>query len=234
MFRSHLKFALISLSSMGLLMAWEVAGLDVPLAHLHGGAQGFPLRHHWLLTTVMHDSARWVGWLLIVVLCLGVAWPAGVLTRLSFAQRMQWPATALLCVAAVALLKAGNHTSCPWDLEAFGGSAQPLSHWMGWLRPDRGAGHCFPAGHAGTGFAFIGGYFAMRSRAPGAARLCLTLSLALGLALGVAQQWRGAHFMSHTLWTGWLCWTLSWVVDAVLQPGQLGAGRFAETAEALS
>ena len=27
-----------------------------------------------------------------------------------------------------------------------------------------------------------------------------------GLLLGLGQQWRGAHFMSHTLWSAWICW----------------------------
>ena len=37
--------------------------------------------------------------------------------------------------------------------------------------------------------------------------------MAAGFALGLAQQMRGAHFMSHTLWTAWLCWTASWFCD---------------------
>ena len=31
--------------------------------------------------------------------------------------------------------------------------------------------------------------------------------------MGLAQQMRGAHFMSHTQWTGWLCWTAGWLFD---------------------
>jgi membrane-associated PAP2 superfamily phosphatase len=27
--------------------------------------------------------------------------------------------------------------------------------------------------------------------------------------LGVTQLLRGAHFPSHSLWTAWVCWTLS-------------------------
>jgi membrane-associated PAP2 superfamily phosphatase len=42
---------------------------------------------------------------------------------------------------------------------------------------------------------------------------------ATGLVLGVAQQMRGAHFMSHTLWTGWLCWTTGWLTDPLLSGG---------------
>ena len=30
-----------------------------------------------------------------------------------------------------------------------------------------------------------------------------------GLLFGGAQTLRGAHYPSHSLWTAWLCWTLS-------------------------
>jgi len=39
--------------------------------------------------------------------------------------------------------------------------------------------------------------------------------LQAGFALGLAQQMRGAHFMSHTLWTAWLCWAGSWLCDLI-------------------
>ena len=38
-------------------------------------------------------------------------------------------------------------------------------------------------------------------------------ALLAGFSLGLAQQVRGAHFMSHTLWTAWLCWTTAWIGD---------------------
>ena len=41
----------------------------------------------------------------------------------------------------------------------------------------------------------------------------LAAAVLAGLVLGGAQQVRGAHFMSHTLWTGWLCWTVGWLCD---------------------
>ena len=62
---------------------------------------------------------------------------------------------------------------------------------------------------------FIGGYFVFRTAAPGLARRWLVAAVVAGLLLGVSQQWRGAHFMSHTLWSGWLCWCLAWGLDAV-------------------
>jgi len=38
--------------------------------------------------------------------------------------------------------------------------------------------------------------------------------------LGLAQQWRGAHYMSHTLWTAWVCWVTGLAVDAAFHRGR--------------
>jgi membrane-associated PAP2 superfamily phosphatase len=46
------------------------------------------------------------------------------------------------------------------------------------------------------------------------ARRWLAAVVIAGLLLGLSQQWRGAHFMSHTLWTAWLCGVTGHVVDA--------------------
>jgi membrane-associated PAP2 superfamily phosphatase len=114
---------------------------------------------------------------------------------------------------AVTLLKYASHTSCPWDLSDFGGLARYASHWT--QRPDGGGGHCFPAGHAASGFSFMGGYFVFRRGDPALARACLAGSLVCGLLLGLAQQWRGAHFMSHTLWSAAVCWGVAYGIDAL-------------------
>jgi membrane-associated PAP2 superfamily phosphatase len=87
-----------------------------------------------------------------------------------------------------------------------------VSHWS--LGPDGGSGHCFPAGHAASGFSFAGGYFAFRRSDRGLARRWLAAALAAGLLLGLAQQWRGAHFMSHTLWSAAACWLSACLLQA--------------------
>lgn len=202
-----------TLASLALLLAWDAAGLDLPLARLAAGPHGFPLRDHWAVTTLLHQGARNLGWLFGAWLLVGVWWPTGVLRRLSRALRVQWLVTALLSLLLIDVLKYASLTSCPWDLADFGGAAAYVSHWA-WGHGDGGPGRCFPAGHASAGFAFIGGYFALRRAAPRAAVLALLAALAAGLALGVAQQLRGAHFMSHTLWTAWLCWMVGIAIDA--------------------
>lgn len=205
-----------TVAALALLIAWDASGLDLLLARPWAGAQGFALQDNWLLTSVLHDGARHAAWLPALWLIIGMWKPTGVLLRLSRSQRVQWAGTTLLALAAISVLKHVSRTSCPWDLMQFGGHASWVSHWA-WGVRDGGPGHCFPAGHASAAFAFVSGYFVLRSVSPAQARAWLFGALLAGLLLGAAQQLRGAHFMSHTLWTGWFCWTIAWLVDTAVR-----------------
>lgn len=228
--RPELRWTLLALA---ILLGWDASGLDLALARPWASAQGFALRDHWLLTTVLHDGARRAAWLPCLWLLIGIWRPTGVLRQLPQADRVQWLAGTLLALGAISLLKNWSYTSCPWDLAEFGGRAAWVSHWA-WGVGDGGPGHCFPAGHASAGFALLPGYFVLRRSHPRLARAWLAGALAFGLLLGAAQQLRGAHFMSHTAWTAWLCWSVGWLVDglaalragnAQARPGALRAGQ---------
>lgn len=208
------QWALATLALAMAFMLWETAGGDRWLADMAGNASGFAWRNHWVLDNLVHGGGRLLAWALALALCLGAWWPVGPLRRLPLLRRLQLAGGVLLSVAVVALLKSVNPAACPWSLSAYGGVAEPVSHWLWWATPAGGRGGCFPAGHASAGFAFIGGYFVFRLAAPALARRWLVVSVVAGLLLGVSQQWRGAHFMSHTLWSGWLCWCLGWALDA--------------------
>ena len=205
-----------TLAALACVVAWDAGGQDLALAHAFGSSGGFPMRDQWVFVQVLHEGARRLGWLLVMLLTLSVWWPRGVLRQIDGSERLQMAVSALLALAVVSVTKNLSTTSCPWDLAEFGGVARHVSHWaMGVL--DGGGGRCFPAGHASAGFAFAGGYFALRRKAPAAARWWLAGSLLAGLVLGAAQQVRGAHFMSHTLWSGWICWTTGWLCDLAAQ-----------------
>lgn len=221
-FRLRPRDAVATLVLLGLVLLWDASGLDVALARLAGGTQGFPWREHWLFTAVLHDGARLLAFAAAAWLALGIWWPSGPLREVPRAARVQWLASLLVAVLLVNALKHASRTSCPWDLADFGGTATHVSHWM-WAAGDGGRGHCFPAGHASAGFGFVGGFFALRAHSPRAARLCLWLSLAAGLLLGGAQQLRGAHFLSHTLWTGWLSWASAAALAALSTSRRAGS-----------
>jgi membrane-associated PAP2 superfamily phosphatase len=201
----------IALGWIAMALSWDASGWDLPLARLAGTTGGFPWREHWLLAGLLHDGARRAAWVLALAVCAAVWWPVGPLRRLARTRRLQLAVTALLAAFIVVLLKAASTTSCPWDLAEFGGAARHVSHWQS--LSDGGAGHCFPAGHASSGFSFFAGYFAFVDGEPALARKWLIAAAAGGLLLGVAQQWRGAHFMSHTLWSAAFCWCVAYAVD---------------------
>jgi len=188
------------------LLMWDASWGDWRLAHWMGGAQGFPLSDGFWTREVLHLGVRRALWPFAILLVLAIACGWGAFVHLPRGRRLQLILVPLIASGAVALLKSFSLSSCPWDLADFGGQARYVSHWLGWFDADGGAGRCFPAGHASTGFAFIGGWFALREHNARLAKVWLLAALGVGLTLGVAQQLRGAHFMSHTLWTAWLCW----------------------------
>lgn len=199
----------VLLLPLALVLAWDLSGLDLWLARLAGGSGGFPWREHPLLTVGLHQGGKALSWAAALWLATSLRWPTGVLRRLPL-RRRAWLGVAVLGgLLLVTLAKHRSQTSCPWDLQAFGGAVPWVSHWA-WRVADGGPGHCFPAGHASAGFAWLAGWFAWRDVDARVARRWLLAALAAGLVLGLGQQWRGAHFASHTLWTAWLCWAWAW------------------------
>ena len=212
---AHAPWLRWTLGSLLLLLIWDYSGLDLVLAHWFGSAKGFALENHWLWRKLLHDDVRLWPWVLELYLLIGIFGPLGSLRCLPMARRVQLAVSTLAALLVVSTLKLHSHTSCPWDLHAFGGVATYVSHWA-WGVRDGGSGGCFPAGHASAGFAFLGGFFAFRQALPQTARRWLAGALLAGFVFGLAQQVRGAHYMSHTLWTAWLCWTVAAAVDAAV------------------
>ena len=211
---SALKLLSWTVLALGCVLAWDSSGLDMRAAHWFGNSQGFALQNDWFMVHIAHEGARKLAWTIVMGLSLMIWWPLGLLRQVPYARRVQLVVGALLSLIVMALMKRISATSCPWDIADFGGVGHYVSHWA-WGITDGGSGHCFPAGHASAGFAFISGYFALRHNLPRTARLWLAAALTAGFALGLAQQMRGAHFMSHTFWTAWLCWTTCWLCDLI-------------------
>lgn len=214
-----------TLAALLLVLAWDATGLDLQAAHWFGTPTGFPWRSSHAFVLWMHEVPRFASWLLIVLLLAAIARPVGVLRRLDRAGRVQLAVSVLASVVAVSLVKTHSATSCPWDLQAFGGVARYVSHWA-WGVSDGGPGKCFPAGHASAAFAYLGGWFVFRRVSPRFAWRWLVVTLLVGIALGLGQQMRGAHYMSHTLWTAWLCWSVGLAAEVI-------AGRWRARASAV-
>ena len=212
-----------TVGSLLLLLAWDASSLDLAMARWFGTASGFPMESHWLWRGLLHDDMHWPPWLLELALLAAVFRPFGTLKQLALARRLQLALGTLVALLVISTLKMHSHTSCPWDLREFGGVATHVSHWA-WGVRDGGSGSCFPAGHAAAGFAFLGGFFVFRQVLPRTAMRWLAGALVVGFIFGLAQQVRGAHYMSHTLWTAWVCWSTA----ALLHAAVSGWMRFAQ------
>ena len=202
----------LTLVWLACVVLWDAGGLALPLARWAGSAQGFAWRSSPALVLWLHEVPCALSMLLLVLLGIGVVRPWGFLQRLGRCDRVQLVLSVLAAIAVATLVKRISSTSCPWDLAEFGGVARYVSHWR-WGVRDGGGGHCFPAGHASAAFGYLAGWFVLRRAAPGLATGWLLAALAGGLVLGLAQQLRGAHYLSHTLWTAWICLTVGLAVE---------------------
>jgi membrane-associated PAP2 superfamily phosphatase len=118
----------------------------------------------------------------------------------------------LLAALTVSSLRAISPHSCPWDLSAFGGTAEYFRFFDA-VPQNPGPGRCAPSGHAASGFVWLAGYIALRDVDRKAARAALAFSLLFGILAGLTQLARGAHFLSHVLLTAWICFTVAWACD---------------------
>lgn len=110
----------------------------------------------------------------------------------------------------ISFFKSALAVSCPWEFDRYGGSLA-YSTVIDQLFLRNGEG-CFPAGHASAGYAWISCYFfglhyQSRWRLAG-----LAIPLIAGIVLGLVQQIRGAHFISHDVWTLAICWFYSFAL----------------------
>lgn len=193
------------------LVAWDALGLDLPISRLFGAASGFPWRDHWLFADVLHTGVRYAAWALAIVLAVGIWRPLPFARGLARRERVAWVVATIGCAVVIPTLKLASLTSCPWSLAEFGGTATHVSHWAFGVA-DGGPGRCFPAGHATAAFCFLPGWYLLRRSAPVAARRWLVATLVAGAVLTMVQVVRGAHYVSHSLWTGWCCAVLGAVL----------------------
>lgn len=169
--------------------------------------QTFPLRQTFLLETVLH---YWTKYVVILATCLlAAAYAYTYLVPALLRQRRQLLFLVLamtLAPLAVTTLKEITDRPCPWDLVAFGGST-PYTKLFTARRQPHAPGLCFPAGHPATGFALMALFFvAHRERRRRLAAAALLVGVASGLVLGLGRIAQGAHFLSHVLWSGLVCW----------------------------
>jgi membrane-associated PAP2 superfamily phosphatase len=174
--------------------------------------RNFPLKDYWLLKSVLHDAARTTSACGALVL-LALTFTSWVATQPSFlrAHRLELLFASLACLIAAASVGALKHLSahaCPWDLAMFGGSATYHPPLVAGAAAETVQG-CLPAAHPLTGYAWLGLGFSVYPLARRAARRVWFVAFTLGSLFGVVQILRGAHFLSHVLWSAWVVWVVN-------------------------
>lgn len=191
---------------------WKVARFFFDAA-----AEAFPLRNLPILSVWGHDRLKQVlvaVWLVAIVLAIAGRWSPAL-------RPWRQPLVLFLVMVAgaqllVSFIKLTSPHSCPWYLAEFGGEGQ-WSPLFGTVTGNPGPGKCWPGGHASGGFSLIAGYFALRPWHRVGARWALAIGLGLGFVMSAVQVARGAHFVSHNLWSLWLVWAACFFTGAAWQ-----------------
>jgi membrane-associated PAP2 superfamily phosphatase len=172
-------------------------------------SDAFPLRDSFWLEVVLH---HWTKYVVITLACLVVAgWLLSWLLPALGAERrvLLFLALALtVAPAGITVAKAISGKHCPWDIDEFGGLV-PYTRLLETRPASLPPGRCFPAGHASTGYALMAFYFAARARRMAKfAYVALAAGIAAGTLLGLGRVLQGAHFVTHVLWSGVICWSI--------------------------
>lgn len=205
------RTSLLALFICALLLFWmqNYTNVDLLLADwiYDRKENDFPWRSHWFAAIFMHAHMKhlFIGMsvVCISVLAADFAFHIGWLLPERRRKLIGVVLASVTIPTIVAALKQTSIHHCPWDIERYGGHA-PYLRLFEQLPAGIQAGHCFPAGHA-SGALWIPAIaiFWLPER-PKVAAGVFTVALLPGLALGWVQQLRGAHFLSHTLWSAWI------------------------------
>lgn len=194
---------------VAVLLITEHTGIDLAVSgwFFDAGAHEFPLRHAFLLETLMHQWAKYTVITATAVTSAILAFTYLVPALIRQRRRLLFLLLAMtLAPLTVTALKQVTDRPCPWDLSEFGGG-EPYTHLFDARAPSHARGLCFPAGHASTGFALLAFFFVVHHRCRRRlARVMLLAGIAAGLLLGAGRIAQGAHFVSHVLWSGAVCW----------------------------
>jgi membrane-associated PAP2 superfamily phosphatase len=160
----------------------------------------------WWTHEFIHTGGQWlVRSIVFAALCVFIA---------SFVDESlsRWRRSAafitismIVSVGLVGLLKHMTNVNCPWDLIPFGGR-YPYLHLFAHRPPWAHVGRCFPAAHASSGYALLTFYFVAREHRARWSFIAVVAAICMGLIFGISQQSRGAHFLSHDVWSAMIAW----------------------------
>lgn len=207
--RSHLLWPVAGMAIVLVLLAVLDADHRIAQAVFFDGlTQRWIGRENFWATEVLHRGGRNV--MRLIGLLAIIAWAASYRSVRLKPHRRSLGYLAL-CMAIVPLtvgaLKEATNVDCPWDMQGFGGD-RPVVAWYQDRPDDLPRAACFPGAHSSSAFALFALYFLWLGSNPVRARWALSGVLILGSAFSLAQQSRGAHFISDDLTSALIAWVI--------------------------
>lgn len=207
--RFYLSHLLPAVLTTAAIVALDFTSLDLKVTgwFYDTATSTFPWHSNRFLEVVLHHGAKYLVAFVAISALAGFTASFWAKRLKRFRPLCLFVALALiLAPIAVVTMKYFSPRHCPWDIVTFGGYApyiKLLEPYPAGIR----LGHCFPAGHASTGFCLLAFYFVGRKL--GNFKLAcagLTLGIFGGIGLGFVRIMQGAHFLSHVLSTAVVCW----------------------------
>lgn len=180
--------------------------------------------HHWIidrdnqvLKFVFYSGIKKL--FIVFVLSLVVA--------LVFFRKSEWvkkykKGLLVVCISAAAVtltiggLKTHTNVPCPKNIKHFGGTfpyVTILGTYPDYFQQTEKM-ECYPAGHAGGGFALLSLFFLFKRRRNKI--IALVSVMALGWTIGLYKMLIGDHFLSHTVVSMLLAWLIVLIVTKVV------------------
>jgi len=205
---THILYPLIALILASLLIS--TYNIDQVVAdyfyQLQGGTWAW--KNSWLAEQFFHKGGRNLS-IALALVC--IAFLAATYFYKAYEQYRKPLLFLVLAVAgssaSISIFKATFAVSCPWEFARYGGNLH-YHTVIEQLFLRNGSG-CFPAGQASAGYSWIALYFVGLYYQASWRWLGLAAAIITGVVLGTAQQIRGAHFISHDIWTLAICWFFS-------------------------
>ena len=167
------------------------------------------MRKDWVYSRVFHEGGK------IVILSVAISAFCGFLASFHWNRLhpLRWPLLyTSLCIAltstVVGILKQCTNRYCPWDMLCYGGKVPYTTLLDGTPAPFTN-GHGWPAGHAAPALALCCLYIVAQARDVKHPVRWLLPCVLIGGLFAWVQQVRGAHFVSHNLWSAMISWMIA-------------------------
>jgi membrane-associated PAP2 superfamily phosphatase len=124
--------------------------------------------------------------------------------------------SAIFVPSIIGGLKAVTNTPCPKNIEHYGGNYPNITVFGRYPKDFKQECkiRCWPAGHASGGFALLSLFFLFK-RTSNRKKAIIFASMS-GWSMGIYKILIGDHFLSHTLITMFLAWTIILIIVQII------------------